>query len=259
MTRLEAGIADNVVPDRAVATINFRYAPDRHARERRRVPALADARRARPSRSSGDNPPAAVVTDTPLVRALPRRGRSRVRAQAGVDERRRLHDPRHRRGQLRAGRDPLRAPARRARRDRVAGTGVRDAAPVRRPGSVRVGSPPSSAAQATYPFVRLNQAAAERARARARGDRLRDGRPARAHRSAHHRGAARTGCASGWATRPPSGCPSCGRRSRPGAGGDSARSLDPDRHVIPTLGSKEAIFSFAQVVLDLRRAATPWS
>lgn len=27
--------------------------------------------------------------------------------------------------------------------------------------------------------------------------------------------------------------------------------LDPDRHVIPTLGSKEAIFSFAQVVLDV--------
>ena len=28
-------------------------------------------------------------------------------------------------------------------------------------------------------------------------------------------------------------------------------SLDPDAHVIPTLGSKEAIFSFAHVVLDL--------
>src|SRR4029079_4966641 len=27
-------------------------------------------------------------------------------------------------------------------------------------------------------------------------------------------------------------------------------SLDPGRHVIPTLGSKEAIYSFAQVVLD---------
>ena len=27
--------------------------------------------------------------------------------------------------------------------------------------------------------------------------------------------------------------------------------LDPDRHVIPTLGSKEAIYSFAQVVLDV--------
>ena len=27
--------------------------------------------------------------------------------------------------------------------------------------------------------------------------------------------------------------------------------LDPDRHVIPTLGSKEAIFTFAHVVLDL--------
>jgi acetylornithine aminotransferase len=28
-------------------------------------------------------------------------------------------------------------------------------------------------------------------------------------------------------------------------------ALDPDRHVVPTLGSKEAIFSFAQVVLDI--------
>lgn len=28
-------------------------------------------------------------------------------------------------------------------------------------------------------------------------------------------------------------------------------SLDPDRHLIPTLGAKEAIFSFAQVVLDI--------
>jgi acetylornithine aminotransferase len=28
-------------------------------------------------------------------------------------------------------------------------------------------------------------------------------------------------------------------------------ALDPERHVIPTLGSKEAIFSFAQVVLDV--------
>ena len=35
------------------------------------------------------------------------------------------------------------------------------------------------------------------------------------------------------------------------AGRRFGASLDPDRHVIPTLGSKEAIFSFAQVVLDL--------
>ena len=28
-------------------------------------------------------------------------------------------------------------------------------------------------------------------------------------------------------------------------------SLDPNTHVIPTLGSKEAIYSFAQVVLDV--------
>jgi succinyl-diaminopimelate desuccinylase len=33
MTRLHAGIADNVIPDRAVATLSFRYAPDRTARD----------------------------------------------------------------------------------------------------------------------------------------------------------------------------------------------------------------------------------
>jgi succinyl-diaminopimelate desuccinylase len=33
VTRLEAGIADNVIPDRATATLSFRYAPDRTPRE----------------------------------------------------------------------------------------------------------------------------------------------------------------------------------------------------------------------------------
>ena len=37
------------------------------------------------------------------------------------------------------------------------------------------------------------------------------------------------------------------------AGRRFGASLDPERHVVPTLGSKEAIFSFAQVVLDLPR------
>ena len=38
-----------------------------------------------------------------------------------------------------------------------------------------------------------------------------------------------------------------------------SRRSTPSVDVIPTLGSKEAIFSFAQVVLDLRAAATPSS
>ena len=35
ITRLEAGIADNVVPDQATATINYRYTPDRTSEEAR--------------------------------------------------------------------------------------------------------------------------------------------------------------------------------------------------------------------------------
>jgi succinyl-diaminopimelate desuccinylase len=69
ITQLEAGIASNVIPDRAVATLNFRYPPDRTPDE-----AAAYLRSLTPAGAeleiTGDSPPAAVVTDTPLVRAL---------------------------------------------------------------------------------------------------------------------------------------------------------------------------------------------
>ena len=69
ITQLEAGIASNVIPDRAVATLNFRYAPDRTPESavellRSLTPPGAELE------LTGDSPPAAVVTDTPLVRAL---------------------------------------------------------------------------------------------------------------------------------------------------------------------------------------------
>ena len=69
ITRLDAGIADNVIPDRAVATVNFRYAPDRtpeHAADYLRALTPAGAT----LEITGDSPPATVVTETPLVRAL---------------------------------------------------------------------------------------------------------------------------------------------------------------------------------------------
>lgn len=104
--------------------------------------------------------------------------------------------------------------------------------------------------QATYPFVRLNEAAAER---RSRGlevidfgmgdpreptdpriiQALRDGVRERMGYPAALGLPELREAVAGW----------CGRRF--------GATLDPDRHVIPTLGSKEAIFSFAQVVLDL--------
>lgn len=69
VTQLHAGIADNIVPDRAVAHLNYRYAPDRTpesaaAYVRSLVPAGAELT------VVGDSPPARVVTDSPLVRAL---------------------------------------------------------------------------------------------------------------------------------------------------------------------------------------------
>ena len=69
MTRIEGGTADNVVPDRAVATLNLRYPPDRSSEGaeefvRSLVPddAIVEI--------VGNSPPADVVVDAPLVRSL---------------------------------------------------------------------------------------------------------------------------------------------------------------------------------------------
>ena len=69
VTRLEGGIADNVIPDHAVATLNFRYPPDR-------TPAGAEevVRSLLPTDATvevvGNSPPGDVVVDAPLVQAL---------------------------------------------------------------------------------------------------------------------------------------------------------------------------------------------
>jgi succinyl-diaminopimelate desuccinylase len=69
ITRLHAGIADNVIPGEAVATLNFRYAPDRTDEE-----AEAHLRGLAPAAASlelvSNAPPGRVVTGSPLVRAL---------------------------------------------------------------------------------------------------------------------------------------------------------------------------------------------
>jgi succinyl-diaminopimelate desuccinylase len=69
VTRFAAGTADNVIPDRAVATLSFRYAPDR-------TPADAEAHlrqlfgTAAEIEITGNSPPGAVATESPLVQAL---------------------------------------------------------------------------------------------------------------------------------------------------------------------------------------------
>lgn len=66
---IEGGIATNVIPDRAVATLNFRYAPNR-------TPAEAESRLRELVGDAGDlellgnSPPAHVAVDSPLVQAL---------------------------------------------------------------------------------------------------------------------------------------------------------------------------------------------
>ncbi len=69
LTRLQSGIADNVIPDTAVATVNLRYPPDRTPEE-----AVALLRSLLPAEAAievtGNSPPGRVVSDHPLVRRL---------------------------------------------------------------------------------------------------------------------------------------------------------------------------------------------
>ena len=73
LTRLSGGIADNVVPDRATATLNLRYPPDRTPDEAEAylgtlVPAGATLE------IVSNAPPGAVVASSPVVQALRRAG-----------------------------------------------------------------------------------------------------------------------------------------------------------------------------------------
>ncbi len=104
--------------------------------------------------------------------------------------------------------------------------------------------------QATYPFVRLNQAAAAR---RAEGLEVIDfgmGDP-REPTDPRIISALRDGVRERMGYPAAVGLPELREAVAAWAGRRFGALLDPEAHVIPTLGSKEAIFSFAQVVLDL--------
>ena len=105
-------------------------------------------------------------------------------------------------------------------------------------------------ATATYPFVRLNEAAAER---RARGLEVIDlgmGDPREPTDPAILQ-ALRDGVRERMGYPAAVGLPELREAVTTWIGLRFGVSLDPDRHVIPTLGSKEAIYSFAQVLLDV--------
>jgi succinyl-diaminopimelate desuccinylase len=69
ITGIEGGIATNVVPDRATATLNFRYAPNRTPEEAAaRLRELVDG--AGELELLGNSPPARVAAESPLVQAL---------------------------------------------------------------------------------------------------------------------------------------------------------------------------------------------
>jgi succinyldiaminopimelate transaminase len=108
---------------------------------------------------------------------------------------------------------------------------------------------PTLSAQTTYPFVRLNEAAARR---RAEGLEVIDfgmGDP-REPTDPTILQALRDGVRERMGYPAAAGLPELREAIAAWAGRRYGVVLDPGRHVIPTLGSKEAIFSFAQVVLD---------
>jgi succinyldiaminopimelate transaminase len=106
--------------------------------------------------------------------------------------------------------------------------------------------------QATYPFVRLNEAAA---RVEARGVTVLDfgmGDPMEPT-DPLIREALVAGLRDRMGYPAAVGLPELREAIAAWAGRRFGVDLDPDREIVPTLGSKEAIFSFAQIAVDLER------
>jgi succinyl-diaminopimelate desuccinylase len=76
VTRLHSGIADNVIPGEAVATLNLRYPPDREPAQAEAF--LAELAPAGTTVTVRSNAPPARVVDSPAVRALQHAGRLEI-------------------------------------------------------------------------------------------------------------------------------------------------------------------------------------
>ena len=104
--------------------------------------------------------------------------------------------------------------------------------------------------QATYPFVRLNEAVAARQASGLEVIDLGMGDPSEPTDPAILQ-ALREGVRERMGYPASAGLPELREAIAAWARRRFGATLDPERHVVPTLGSKEAIYSFAQVVLDV--------
>ena len=229
----------NVIPDdvRRARQLPLRAGP--HAGGGRGAAARADAAGSASSRSTGNSRLGAGRARSPAGAEADPAGVADGRAQAGVDAGRRV-----RRGGLRRRSTSARArPAQAHRRDESIEIAALLSRPPR-PGGVRHVSPPlARAGRARHVPVRAARGGARRGcapRASRSSTSAWASRARRRRRSSARRWRTRS---RRWRpTRARSGCRSCARRSRAGSGAASASALDPDTEVIPTMGSKEAVF-----------------
>ena len=242
VTKIEGGIALNVVPDNVVARVNYRYPPGRTAQAAEaRLHELCDGEQ-RTLTIDGNAPSGAVAIDHPLVQRLIAAGDLDDRPQAGVDAGRRAR-------RWPGCRPSTSVPATRSSptaatsRSRLArsSSGYDDAEP--RPMELN----PVLTGLPAYPFARLQEA---RAQLLARGERLIDfsvGEP-REPTPAFIRQAL-VDAITPQSTYPlAAGLPELRAAIAAWLERRFGAPMAPESQIIPTLGSKEAIYHLAQIV-----------
>ena len=244
VTRIAGGIARNVIPDRVDRATSTTATPPAARRRRPRRGCVRCATAHGELEIDANAPSGAVPDGNPLVQRLDRRRRRCAVAPkqawtpvaefalAGVDAVN--FGP----GDPRAGAPPRRVG--RASTRSCAATASLEAVPVRlNPTLEALRVVPVRAADAGQ--ERAPRRAASRSSTSASASRARRRRRSSAPRS-------RTRSSRCRRTRLPRGCRSCARRSPPGPRRRFGAALDPDTEIVPTLGSKEAIFHLAQVI-----------